>query len=886
MKKLKHPAFVIFLFVLSVSLKSQDRGGSYITTSEAQEIYSSRLDDLPFLVFPESREQPVQWYDSLKISWLTDDYTKTDFTQVAQPGEFFVYQIGVWAFREPIEDINLLFSDLIRADGTSIPAGKMTCFNNGGIDLQGNSFANIVNVPYGRVQPLWAGIDLEDVEEGTYEGRVYVASQGKIQSIPIQLEVSGEKVDNHGFNEGRRLSRMAWLNSTIGLDNQITSGYKEIVREKNRIEVLGRAITIAPSGLPAAVTSFFEPSNQFLLPDGEAVTNHPFRFIVEKEHGEILQFEPGELEFTDQSPSHLSWQVINRCKECELVCSGRIEYEGYMDYQLALRSEENFKVKDIRLEIPMNKEKAKYMMGLNHDGGLRSSQWQWRWDTTKNQDMLWIGDVNGGLHIKWKAENYIRPLINIYYSFGPLHLPPSWGNGGKGGVNVHKKENDVLVTAYSGERELKSGEVLNYDFELQITPVKIMDNNIRYGDRYFHYGGTRVTDRKVGLAEEAGANILNIHHAEDIYPFINYPYQDEYIEPLKKLVTNVYQHDIRLKLYYTTRELTKNIPEFWPFFSLNGELLYSGPGNACRTMIHKEGPADWFKENLRENYIPAWYHLIEEGQYKGEIDLAILTTPDSRLNNFYIGGLDWMVRNLKIDGIYIDDSALDRITLRRARKIIDHHRPAGRIDLHSWNHFNQWAGYANCLNLYMDLLPYIDLVWIGEQRDYDRMPDHWLVEVSGIPFGVPGEMLEDGNPWRGMVYGITNRAGYLNHKFGDPTEIWNFWDRYHFTEKQMIGYWDQNNPVKSNNELVKATLYKGDEECIIAVANWGKKEQRCSIDIDWDQLGYDKSGYKFRIPYIERFQDEQSPASLERLKIPGGKGYLIVLKKVDSANKR
>jgi len=60
----------------------------------------------------------------------------------------------------------------------------------------------------------------------------------------------------------------------------------------------------------------------------------------------------------------------------------------------------------------------------------------------------------------------------------------------------------------------------------------------------------------------------------------------------------------------------------------------------------------------------------------------------------------------------------------RARKIIDKSCPEGRMDLHSWNHFNKLAGFTNCLNLYMDLLPYFDQVWIGEGRDYNRMPDY------------------------------------------------------------------------------------------------------------------------------------------------------------------
>ena len=150
-------------------------------------------------------------------------------------------------------------------------------------------------------------------------------------------------------------------------------------------------------------------------------------------------------------------------------------------------------------------------------------------------------------------------------------------------MDVYEKDSLVLVSAYSGQRELKPGEVLNYDFELLITPFKTIDKKIKYGDRYFHGGGTTVSSQKVDMAKKAGANILNIHHAEDIYPFINYPYLDENTEELKALVKDAHEHDHRLKLYYTTRELTKNLPEFWAFNSLDGELIFPGPGNETHT---------------------------------------------------------------------------------------------------------------------------------------------------------------------------------------------------------------------------------------------------------------------------------------------------------------
>ena len=151
----------------------------------------------------------------------------------------------------------------------------------------------------------------------------------------------------------------------------------------------------------------------------------------------------------------------------------------------------------------------------------------------KDQDMLWVGGVNGGLHIKWKAENYVRPLVNVYYSIGPLKLPPSWGNEGKGGIDVMQQKDEVVINAYSGTREIKTGAVLNYDFELLITPFKVIDRNIKFNDRYYH-GDSPIASIKIEHAKKAGANIVNMHHAEEIYPFINYPLLDETADDIKK----------------------------------------------------------------------------------------------------------------------------------------------------------------------------------------------------------------------------------------------------------------------------------------------------------------------------------------------------------------
>jgi hypothetical protein len=175
----------------------------------------------------------------------------------------------------------------------------------------------------------------------------------------------------------------------------------------------------------------------------------------------------------------------------------------------------------------------------------------------------------------------------------------------------------------------------------------------------------------------------------------------------------------------------------------------------------------------------------------------------------------------------------------------------------------------------MDLLPYFDQLWIGEGRSYDLSPDYWLVEISGMPFGLTSQMLQGGgNPWRGMVFGMTNRLGW-----GGPTpqHIWRFWDKYHFTTRDMIGFWDAGCPVKMNAPDLGATVFRGEKDAIVAVANWTDKPVEGRITVDWQSLGLDVEARTAVMPPITSFQ-EGGTINLDRpIRIEGRKGIVIVL---------
>lgn len=351
--------------------------------------------------------------------------------------------------------------------------------------------------------------------------------------------------------------------------------------------------------------------------------------------------------------------------------------------------------------------------------------------------------------------------------------------------------------------------------------ANMIDKNVPFNDRYYH-SDEDVSKSFIPEAEKAGANIINIHHKKDIYPFINYPYFPDNVSALSKFIDDAHAINIRTKVHYTTRELTVNAPEIWAMLSMNGEVIFPGPGKDAKTVVNPDGPHPWLIENFKTGFIPAWKCTFSEGPYKGRQDLSVITTPDSRLNNFFLGGLDWMCRNMKIDGIYID------------------------------------------------------MMWIGEGRDYNTSPDYWLVEIAGIPFGLTSQMLQDGrNKWRGMVFGMTNRLGWYGPT---PEYLWKFWDEQKIQEMKMDGFWDENCPVKSDQKDIVTSVFKGKESAIIAVTNWTGEIQSGKLTIDWGKLGFDPSKTILSIPEINEFQSGQEIVSLDKLTIPGKKGFLILLK--------
>lgn len=540
-----------------------------------------------------------------------------------------------------------------------------------------------------------------------------------------------------------------------------------------------------------------------------------------------------------------------------------MEFDGFMNYQIKVKAAENTSVDDIALLTSMPATTAKYRLGMGYEGSLRPKSDQWKWHVERNQEGFWFGDVNAGMQCLFRAENYRRPLNTNFYKMQPLNMPPSWFNDGKGGISYKEKGNQVDIKTYSGSRTLQKGEELNFDFLVLVTPFKPIDTMKQWTDRYYHgyqpaeklKEGDAHAYQAVDVVGETGANVINLHHGNAVNPHINYPF----FRPafMKQYVDESHAKGYKVKIYYTVRELTNHAPELFALKSLGHEIFSPGKG----------GGYAWLQEHLDGDYIGAWF----VDAYK---DAAIVNTGISRWHNFYVEGLNWLTKNVGIDGVYIDDLAFDRNTMKRIRRVLESNRPDPRIDVHSANQFNPADGYINSIFLYMEHMPYLDRLWFGEYFKYEKSPEYWLTDVSGIPFGMMSEMLQDGgNPYRGMLYGMTAREPMESV----PSQLWKVWDAFGIKDSRMMGYWVSYNPVKTGRNDVLATSFVKDGKVMIAIASWAKKDSDIKLQIDWEKLGIDADKARLTAPDIKGFQEGFSLSPKDKIKVPKDKGFIFIL---------
>jgi len=810
--------------------------------------------DKSFLLFPEAREYAIRMKNDLPQRWIIKGLQQS-FTDTALRGEYLAFQLGVFALQD-LQDVTVVFSDLVNKNGKIISAKNISCINTDGTKYDGSVFSGKVSVPKGKIQPMWCGIEVPPTTlPGVYTGKAMVNAGAAVKEILLSIKVAEGITKNGGIDQPQNMTRLKWLNSTLAQENTVIAPYTALTVTDTVISLLGRKVLLNKDGFPAQIATFFTPEMTSIGTKANDLFTEPLHFHFYDTAGkQPLKWKTNGIKFIKKEPGTVAWQCSNSCASLQMDVTGALEFDGFLSYTVKFTALEDVTFNDINFHLPMQPEYTQYLMGLGLKGGNRPDTVQWKWDVAhKNQDGAWIGSVNAGLQFSLRDEKYSRPLNTNFYLQQPLVLPASWGNDNKGGIDIFQKGKSILVNAYSGSRKMKKGEVLYYNFNLLITPFHPINTDFQWNAKFYHKYNQIDTIRKTG------ATIINIHHATPINPYINYPFIE--FKKMKEYIDEAHSKGEKVKIYNTIRELSNKAYELPALRSLGHEIFSPGKG----------GGFSWLQEHIGDDYIAAWF--VPEIK-----DAAIVNSGMNRWHNYYVEGMNWLVQNVGIDGIYLDDVAFDRITMKRIKRVLTREGHPGILDLHSANQYNKSDGFNNSANLYMEHFPYLNKLWFGEYFDYEKNnPDFFLTEVSGIPFGLMGEMLQDGgNAWRGMIYGMTNRMPWSDN--ADPSAIWKLWDDFGIKGSEMIGYWSENCPVKTDNAKVLATVYKKNGSALVAIASWAAADTTVKLNIDWNKSGIDPSKVTITAPAVKNFQPARTFSANDAIPVEKGKGWLLIIK--------
>ena len=834
-----------------------------VTQKELAELLDKNRDK-EFLIFPENRNYPARMMETIPLRWYKKG-ANYGFDGAAKKNESYSWQLGIFAPFKELDNVKLTFSDLKNNEGVILSSKSFKCINMGGKDHLGNPFVKNVVVPKGEVRSMWVVSDIKaDQDPGTYLGKVTVTASGtRSYAIVVKLQVEDEIAVNRGYDTPQNQSRLNWLDSEIGIDNEVVAPFTPVKLIDRTVSIFGRKLSFNKAGFPAKITSSFTGSNHSIDGQDKNILAEPIHLDL-IQNGKVIKFLSKEPEIILRASGAVAWKTVMTSEDIEILVKAKMECDGYINYETKIKAKKAINLDDVKLVLPYNKSTAKYLMGMGKQGGYIPEKLEWKWNQQYANNMIWLGDVNAGLQVKLK---HLIPDWKLF-TFEKVGTYRDWSNEGKGGCNVVPSINAVTVTAYVGVKALKKDEEMILNFGLLITPFKILDDK-HWNEKYYHADNNPVS------AAKNGATIMNIHQGNVYNPYINYPFLTG--DTLKSIIKKGNTMNIRTKLYYTVRELSTHASEVWALRQLDDEIYSRTNVIALADTHEKKDPNNiygmtghtWLLEHLRTNYDPAWH----EPKVGPDWDMSIRTQGLSRWHNYYIEGLNFLVRQYGVRGIYLDGVGYDREIMKRMRKTMDRAADSCLMDFHSGNAFEPAYGWNSPANDCMEVFPFVNSLWLGEGYDYNSDPDYWLVEISGIPLGLYGEMLQNcGNTYRGMVYGMSTRY------YGDcrPMNIWKLWDYFGMTGSEFMGYWDDNNPVKISNKDILASVYRKKDKIMIAIGSWAKIDQPVSLDIDWGKIGMDPKKVKIEIPNIDGLQTAGN-ADIKNLIVPASLGLILII---------
>lgn len=527
----------------------------------------------PYQVFPEDRSHPVRDFQRLPARWLPlaaahaagrcgsvarlgtpnpeGCDTPLTFKGTAQPGEYFVFQLVVWA-QAALSDIQVLFEPLQSSrdplrrhacasagfltkecSGPRLDTNRMHSINQGGTSYLGVPFTKNVSVTVGQIQPMWMALDLPlNLSAGKLYGTFTIQASNSSTGHPfsavavaIVIDVAGEVVSDHGDSDLSKLTRLRWLDSTEGTDNEPSmnfGGLTVVGNASSSLTLVANNKTFVidkTTGLPVSI-----------FVRGKPVLAAPMEFQTAVDGAGVnvrwcRAPTPDHFQLTQRAGGIVQWRAqavaCGGDPELRLIVNGSVFFDGFFDYSAELACGllgvatagrgADCHLQGVTLLANVSKSATKFAMGMGSRGQPwppNASEWpipsfpslppgkaglEWWWAEAANASAhgvaprmgwsAWIGSASHGLRLKLKGKEHAwdGPLNPIGACDAGTHtcdgitqvrIPDSWGHGTDAKLAL---DYAGVLTAASDGRTISHGQSVQFRFDLVTTPAKPRD---------------------------------------------------------------------------------------------------------------------------------------------------------------------------------------------------------------------------------------------------------------------------------------------------------------------------------------------------------------------------------------------------------------------------
>ncbi len=608
-----------------------------------------------------------------------------------------------------------------------------------------------------------------------------------------------------------------WEHNKLGLSRTVIKPWTPMeVADGNEIKCWGRSCSLGKDGLTMSIKS-----------QGKDILAGPLEIsMVNSDGGSSSLESSGEgLKFAQKAEDLVEWESAGKLGGGLTVeVSGKAEYDGFMFWSLKLVPASPVKARSLKIAVRIPKSAAQLMhfqggwARNNFSGAIPSGEGK-VYDSLMIEGgynrpsgfapHVWIGNQTRG--ISWFADS------DEGWAHDPL----------KPAIEIIREKDDVVLSLNVINRDFEIAKPRTVSFGLMATPVKPLIKPVK--EMFTRAVNWLGTDNKTMFQECMYAPVP-----------VNFDYEsaDRHIKALGAKSEGC-------RLYFNKHELGYAMKEVKVFDNEWGGME-PGP----------EYPGS--RERFQGDAALAINRYLTDSRIDMEVFyIAELAKKTCMAGTYWdITGIGTGMPMLENGTAYVNDegrvtATFDIIRSRQLFKRVatmwqEIRGEPDYMEIHSTNHIG--------IPFYSFAYSFLNFEWLWPNSKFVREDGQWkdfidlrpldLFATEGTPsqFGIwissinGGERpLEDpAQYWRiersgAALAGLHNNFGY-DPEIGRRDQI------------DFIGYWDEDGRIRTDSELVKASMWKNGGKLEVFAVNLSLKPARTAVSIDVSKLGLKELG--------------------------------------------